>query len=339
MPAADIGRVRPADHVAEAIGATDKRRWLSFLTWAFVLAEMASRDAFLPNSAHAMDDDTGRTHPGPGDGAPIANHLPDVSISTSGESPDSNPTHKAALMAEYAPTTIASELAAVKAIPVEDHGAQPIVSHGGGGGGGVSSHADGDASTAHGDDVSGEPLSASIGHDGLPLDLGLNLTVGDIQIDAGHVLDGLLDSVGDTLGNLPLVGGLLHSVENISSDVAPSLLGPVVSLVGLGSYSGDQHSHSSDTGLPGQLHFAETGNSHAATDLSTPTGSYTSYGIAISTGNSFSTMTVEGGLHDAGDASVLDAYLPDHLVGTDHGASETLAFDQAALRTAPDALA
>jgi len=334
MPAADIGRIRKADNVAEAIGATDKRRWLSFLTWAFVLAEMASRDAFLPNSAHAMDDDTGRTHPGSGDGAPIANNLPDVSISTTGERPDSDPAHKAALMAEYAPATVASELAAVKAIPVEDLGAQQIASHGGGGGGGGSSHADGDASTAHGDDAfAGESVSASIGHDGLPLDLGLNLTVGDIQIDAGHVLDGLLDSVGDTLGNLPLVGGLLHSVENISSDIAPSLLGPVVSLVGLGAHSGDQHSGSSDTGLPGQLHFAETGNSHAATDLSTPTGSYTSYGIAMSTDNAISTTTVEG------DASVLDAHLPDHLVGTDHGAAEALAFDQAALRTAPDVLA
>ena len=100
-PVADIGRVRLADHAADAIGATDKRRWLSFLTWAFVLAEMASRDAFLPNAAHAMEDDAGRTPHTPADGAPIANNLPDVNISTATESPDSLPTAKAALMAEY----------------------------------------------------------------------------------------------------------------------------------------------------------------------------------------------------------------------------------------------
>ena len=69
MPAASLlspgavsaNRAPPRASVSDESGLVDRRRWTSFLTWAFVLSEMAGRDGWLPNAAHAGEEDLGRS--------------------------------------------------------------------------------------------------------------------------------------------------------------------------------------------------------------------------------------------------------------------------------------
>ena len=46
--AASANRASPRASVSDESGLADRRRWTSFLTWAFVLSEMAGRDGWLP---------------------------------------------------------------------------------------------------------------------------------------------------------------------------------------------------------------------------------------------------------------------------------------------------
>ncbi len=101
---------------SEAV-AFDKRRWTSFLTWAFFLAEMVGRDAFLPTAAHAADGEGDQAGHHPSDTAPLANNLPNIEVSTAAESPGPITYQHAAPMPAYAADSPSGELAAAKVIP------------------------------------------------------------------------------------------------------------------------------------------------------------------------------------------------------------------------------
>lgn len=325
--AASASRAPPRAHTSDESGLVDRRRWMSFLTWAFVLGEMVGRDGLLLAAAHAAEDDLGRvSHPGTGM-APIVNNLPNVDVSTATEGPEPITYQHAPTMPSYGPTQLSSELGAAKATAGADD-----VAHGqiaGGGGGGAGSHADA-APASDGIVDAGVHLSLgdaqflAFAHDGQPLDLGLHLDP-----------SGLLGDVADGLGGVPLVGGLL---EDVGSTLA-STTGNLLSLVGLGGDAG-AHSYGNDVGTPGLLAFADSSEPTPAHELATPSG-YTTYGIALNLGPSdASPVSGEAAAHaDSLDASALDN-LSDHLPGSHlDTSSDALHLDQSLLRTASDILA
>ena len=118
--AASANRAPPRASVSDESGMVDRRRWTSFLTWAFVLSEMAGRDGWLPTAAHAGEEDLGRSGHAGSDTAPIANSLPTISVSTATEGPEPITYQHAATMPAYAPTGLSSELADAKAAPADE---------------------------------------------------------------------------------------------------------------------------------------------------------------------------------------------------------------------------
>ena len=128
MPAASLlqpgavsaNRAPPRASVSDESGLVDRRRWTSFLTWAFVLSEMAGRDGWLPTAAHAGEEDLGRSGHAGSDTAPIVNNLPTISVSTATEGPEPITYQHAATMPAYAPTGLSSELAEAKITPAEE---------------------------------------------------------------------------------------------------------------------------------------------------------------------------------------------------------------------------
>jgi hypothetical protein len=334
MPAASLlspgavsaNRAPPRVSVSDESGLVDRRRWTSFLTWAFVLSETVGRDGWLPNAAHAGEEDLGRLSHGGSDTAPIVNNLPNISVSTATEGPEPITYQHAATMPGYAPTGLSSQLAEAKIAPaVESTGSGHAA---GGGGGGHAGEADTDAAGAH---VSlGAAPFLAFGHDGSPLDLGLHF-------DLGNTVHGLLGAVTDGLGNLPLLGDLLEkggsSVASTAGDWL-SMLEPVASLVGV-----NEDDFGSVTAAPGQLSFGDGGGS-AAHELATPGGGYTTYGIALNLGAGDAASASASGDVDAGaPGRVLDSFA-DHLSGSHFDASsDALHLDQSVLRTASDILA
>lgn len=308
---------------------------MSFLTWAFVLAEMAGRDAVLPASAHAADGDpNGAGHP-TSDTAPIANNLPNIDVSTATESPDPITYQHAAPMPAYAADATPSELASAKVIPVAELGPDLHFGNQGGGGGGGGSASGGEAASG-GEDLAhalDQPLVVALGHDGSLIDLGLNLDLGDAA-------EGLLGGVSNTLGGLPLVGDTLEGLGDALAKTTGGLLSalqPAVSLVGIGG--SDPHHFGSDLGLPGQLQFSSYGDASGPSELVSPLGNYTTYGISLSIGTAPDGSTAS--VHtDASEPLVLDIYAGDHLPGSDfNSGSDALHLDQTILRTAADVLA
>ena len=322
-----VTRPPPRAGVSDEGGMMDRRRWTSFLTWAFVLGEMAGRDGLLPTAAHAAEDDLGRvSHPGSGT-APVANTLPNISVSTATEGPEPITYQHAPTLPSYAPTQLSSELGEAKITAGADELAHGQGT-GGGGGGGADSHAD--VAQSEGTLDAGPHLSIGDGpflafaHDGQPLDLGLHLDP-----------SGLLGDVADRLGGLPLVGGLLEDVGNTLTSTTGNLL----SLVGLSGGDAGAHSYGNDVGTPGLLAFADSADPAPSHELATLSG-YTTYGIALNLGASDLTPASGGPVHTDGlNASLLDS-LTDHLPGGHLSVpSDALHLDQSLLRTASDILA
>lgn len=323
----------------------DKRRWMSFLTWAFVLAEMVGRDAFLPTAAHAGDDDASQTGHHGSDTAPIANNLPDVDVSTATEGPDPISYPHAAQMQAYAADAIPSELMAAKEIPVADLGANPHFGGygggGGGGGGGSAASASGDGAT-NGEPLGhslasllDQPLVAAVGHDGSLIDLGLHSDLSDTAHN-------LLGAVSASLGSLPLVGDTLEGLGDFVGKTAGTLLSPlepVASLIGIGD--SEPHHFGNDLGLPGQLQFSSGNDPSVPTELVSTHGNYTSYGIALSVGTSHDAVgSADASVHSDASDQMLDIHIADDLPGSGlHVGSDALHLDQAILRTAADVLA
>lgn len=322
-------RLSPRASVSDESGMFDRRRWTSFLTWAFVLGEMAGRDGLLPTAAHAGDDDLGRvSHPGSGT-APIANTLPNIDVSTAAEGLEPITYQHAPTMPSSGPTQLSSELGAAKIATDTDEVGH---SQGGGGGwvGGADSHADA-ASASDGTIDTGSHLPLGDGpflaftHDGAPLDLGLHLDP-----------SGLLGDVVDGLGSSLLVGGRLEDVGNTLA----STTGNLPSLVGLSAGGAGAPSYGNDVGTPGQIAFADSVDPVPAHELATPSG-YTMYGVALNVGPSVaSPASGEAAAHaDSLDASGLDNQ-QGYLTGSDlDTSSDALHLDQSLLRIASDVLA
>ena len=291
-------------------GLVDRRRWTSFLTWAFVLSEVAGRDGLWPTAAHAAEDDAGRLSHAGSDTAPLVNNLPTISVSTAIEGPEPITYQHAATLPAYAPTGPSSELAEAKIAPAAESN-----SSGQAGGGGHAGNAATDADAAGGAHLSlGDGPFLAFGHDGSPLDLGLHLDLSD-------TVHGLL-GVADGLGDLIDVGsGVASAAGNLS------MLGPVVSLV---SANSDDFG-SGATAAPGQLSFGDGGGA-GAHELATPGGGYTTYGIALNLGAGDAASGSESEV-DAGQLAggVLDSF--------SDASSDALHLDQSVLRTASDILA
>ena len=269
--AASANRAPPRAHTSDESGMVDRRRWTSFLTWAFVLSEMAGRDGLLPTAAHAGEDDLGRvSHAGlrygahrqqssqhqrlDGDRGAGAHHL-------SARADACRPTRRRSYRAS---------LARPRSPPVTTM--QGMV----------------------------RPwrrrwrcrLQADASRERRPTDAGVHLSLGDApflafaqdgrrSISAStSIPSGLLGGVADGLGGLPLVGGLL---EDVGSTLA-STTGNLLSLVGLGGDSG-AHSYGNDVGTPGQLAFGDSAAAARPHELATPSGGYTTYGIALNLGS------------------------------------------------------
>lgn len=303
---------------------SDRRRWASFLTWAFFLAEMAGRDGILPTSAHAGDEALGRADHPSGTTAPIANHLPNISVSTAAEAPESITYQHAPTLPAYAPTPLSSELAEAKIAPIDDGFA-----HGGGAaGGGASGHpmaADG-ASLAS---VAGDGAFVAFNTSGELLDLGLGHDMNDTA-------QGLLGGISDVLSSLPVVGGLLGNLGDTLADATDHLLPaltPATSLIGLdGGHEG------AGVGSPGHINFSFGAPSDSPT-LVSDSGGYTNYGIALSLGGSDAGTSASEAPVDSDLTSGLGAWAFNHLPGADHSTSDALHIDQAVMRTASDILA
>jgi hypothetical protein len=332
MPAMNLpigtgaSRIPPRAQTSDESGMVDRRRWTSFLTWAFILSEMAARDGLLPTAAHAGDDDLGRTSHTGSDTAPIVNNLPNINVSTATEGPEPITYQHAATLPSYAPTQLSSELADAKTALGSD-----TLPHGlgtGGGGGGAGYHSDavpGDGAVdATGVHLSlGEGQLFALGHDGQLLDLGLHLDLTD-------TVHGLLSGVADTL-------------DALLGDVGDSLVsttGNLLALVGIRGDGAGAHGYSNDVGMPGHLSFGDTEASVQPHELATPNGGYTTYGIALNLGSADTPVSGEAAVHaDALGASVLDN-LVDHLPGSHlDTSSDASHLDQAVLRTASDILA
>jgi hypothetical protein len=315
-------RKSPMAVEADEPGLLDRRRWASFLTWAFVLAEMAGRDGLPPTAAHAADENMDQGSHGGSTSASSVNNLPTVPVSTGSDGPAPVPAQQAASAAPLPnPTAHADDLTEAKiALGADELG------HGGVGvgvGAGYSESAQHHALSSFAD---GDGVQLALGEImafdkfGVPLDLGLNL-----DLDLGRTLQTVLDNVSNGLEGLPLVGGLLDSFG--------SALNPVTSLVGLGS-SHDEYG----MGASGQIHFAQSAPS--ASDLLNAGGGHTNYGIALNLGEAGIGLGSASGHDAATGASVLDPLSDDRLLGIDlHTVSDALHVDQAVLRTAADILA
>ena len=304
----------------------DRRRWTSFLTWAFVLAEMAGRDGILPTSAHAGDEALGPADHASGATAPIANNLPNINVSTATEAPEPITYQHAPTLPAYAPTPLSSELGDAKIEPVADGVAHGGSAAGGGTFGGHPVPADDVSLTSAASDGAFVAFNTS----GEPLDLGLSL-------DMNAAAQGLLSGISEVLSTLPLVGGLLGNLGDSLTDAAGNLLpvlSPATSLIGLdGGHEG------TGVGSPGHINFSSGAPSDFPT-LVSDSGGYTDYGIALSLGGGSDAGTSPSEAPvDSDFASGLDAWAFNHLPGVDHSTSDALHLDQAVMRTASDILA
>jgi hypothetical protein len=305
----------------------DRRRWTSFLTWAFVLAEMAGREGHLPTTAHAGDEALGHADHATGTTAPIANNLPNIGVSTAAEAPDPITYQHAPTLPAYAPTPLSSELGEAKIAPSADGFA-----HGGSAGGGAFG-----GHPMSGDDAS---LASAASDGGLVafnasgelLDLGLSLHMNDTA-------QGLLDGISDVLSSLPLVGALLGNLGDTLTNAADHLLpvlSPATSLVGLeGSHDVAQ---GAGIGSPGHIDFS-FGTPSDSPALVSDSGGYTNYGIAVSLGGSDAGTSATEPPVDSDLTGGLGAWAFNHLPGVDHSTSDALHIDQAVMSTASDILA
>lgn len=306
----------------------DRRRWTSFLTWAFVLAEMAARDGLLPTSAHSGDEALDHADHASGDTAPIANNLPNISVSTAAEAPEPITYQHAPTMPAYAPTPLSSELGEAKTVPFAD----ALAHNEGGAGGGSGSAGELRADHASLASATSEQLFVAFNPAGEALDLGMTLDLSD-------TLQNLLGRVSDGLDGLPLVGGLLDGVVDTLATTTGDLLSTLTPATSLrGVEDGHDDAAGAGIGSPGHISSASGAPSDSPA-LMNESGGYTNYGISLNIGSSDSGSASDAAVDGALAASGLDSTAFDHLPGVDHSSSDALHLDQTVLRTASDILA
>lgn len=322
--------------------AHDRRRWLSFLTWAFVLSEVAGRDGFLPATAHAAADDAPAADgASSGGGAPITGDVPTVAVTMAGEAPTPIISQQAAAMPGNGVSDLPADSLLAQPVPLgEADGAAAPRSGGGGGGGGPDGYGGADA---HAGDIGGHAgdgiAFGTAEAPTLSLDVAAPLQLG-LHLDLGDGLSGVVGDITGTLAHVPLLGSLTAGLGDTLVTTADGLLSvaePVVSVIGLGG-SSDGGPLDSALGVPGQLLFAGGEPSPQGNELATPAGGYSNYGISLSVGSEPAFDT--GHASDGSDAAALDAHLTGHLPGEAmHLSSDATQHDHAILRAAGDVLA
>jgi hypothetical protein len=294
----------PTNDGERSEGARSGRRWTSFLTWAFVLTEMAGRDGFLPNGAAAAEDEAGHTLGSSESTTVSVNQLPNSRLTTDDVQPSAVADAKASIITQAEPSDLAGELAR----PASETGINADTTPAGGsaGTGAVTDSNSEESSTSESDtatqsDAVGSAATTLMAFNqaGEALDLGLNLGL----------------QMAPTWGSL--VNSTLATAEQ-----------PIASILGL-----DAGYQGFDLGLPGMLDFS-AGSSGVGNTLAAPGGGYSNYGISLSLG-----LPEGGGGDPAGlPEADLTYALSDTLFGDDDNSFDTLQVDQAVLRAASDLL-
>lgn len=295
-------------HVAEAKGLERRRGLISFLTWAFFLADLLARDGVTSASAHASaPDETTPVH-GTSDVAPVTHDLADrpmTGLGDQGEPATSvSPGYTLHLQAPVGESA---------ALDIRDAGgddaaaARTTTHHPIDGGGAVTTGMSADAPHQAGSETA-EPASL------------LHATVAP---------DGLLHGVGDTLGELPLVGSLLGDTVHTVASTVENLVG------GWGGLLSPRGSDTvADTALAsgGSMAFDPASSTAPVHELETPHG-FTDYGIALELGLPGSSV-----LNSApSSATDVASFSPEHdavSLSTDHSLP-----DEAGQRASSDVLA
>lgn len=248
-------------HVAEARGLERRRGLISFLTWAFFLADLFGRDGVMPASAHASAHDETTPAHGTSDVAPIANDLADRPMTGLGDQSE--------------PTTVSPGYTLHLQAP------------------------GGDAAPLDIRDLGGEGASAARTATHHPIDGGsaVATVISSAATDATHPAgtetaeppsllhatiapDGLLDGVAHTLGELPLVGSLLGDTVHMVTSSVESLVG---GLGGLLSPRGTDAAGDAAIASGGSIAFEPASSTASPYELETPHG-FTDYGIALELG-------------------------------------------------------
>jgi hypothetical protein len=256
-------KVTPKSQVAEAKGLERRRGLISFLTWAFFLADMLGRDGISPSVAQASDaDEPAPPHGGP-DTTPPLNELSDRPLTSIGDAGE--------------PITLVSPGYTLSLSPLSSGAGASDV-----GGGSPAAQTASRAATVEtgGAEMGG---TATVG---LPPDISEATPQDGAQpADAASFLavtvtpDGLLHGVADTLGAVPVVGDLLGSTVHAVASTVGSL---VDGLGGLLAPSGGSTASPAEAVLAsdGAIEF-DAGSSQAPlNEIETPHG-FTDYGIAL----------------------------------------------------------
>jgi hypothetical protein len=210
-------------HVAQAKGLERRRGLISFLTWAFFLADMLGRDGISPSAAHASAADEPAPPHGSPDITPPPSELSDRPPTSMGDPGEPVTIVSPGYTLSLAP--VASEAGALDAGGAGGsdgpaYRATPIETGGTATGGGVETGAV--ASFSPEPPPDGPPPDGAQGEDAPPL-----LTIAP---------DGLLHGVVDTLGAVPIVGDLLsataHTVASTVGSLVDGLGGILLPLAG-----------------------------------------------------------------------------------------------------------
>ncbi len=286
-------RRKPVALVADSKGTERRRGHISFLTWAFVLAEVFGRDGVASSLAHAAEPDDPTPAHANDAVAPSASDISDRPMTGIGDDDEPATT----VSPGYAHTIPAggANFPSVDLLARVDEGPtsfRDTVASSGGSTAGGNSHANVSADPH----PSTESAADYAGHAAEP----------NALLQIGVEPDGLVHGLVETLGDLPLVGGLLgNTVQGVASSV-DGLVGGLV-----GGLLSPAHAGGADSALlasTGSMAFDTHGDiAHAAHETHTASG-FTDYGIALELGSS------AGGLLSLGASSPSDApqFMHDH---------------------------
>jgi hypothetical protein len=296
-------RTRQTIHVAEARGLERRRGLISFLTWAFFLAEVFGRDGIVPSSAQAAEPEESAPSHGNGDAAPPPNELADRPMTGIGD-----PGEPVTIISPGYTLNLQTSVAEAGPVDIGDrdgqdapagHGVTPLPADAAGAAAGGVSPAAPDAISPGGAESAETPA----------------------LLHVGLAPDGLLHGLADTLGELPLVGNLLGNTLHAVTSTVDNLVG---GLGGLASSSGSGGGEDAVLASGGSLAFEPTASAAPLHELETPHG-FTDYGIALELslpGSSVLSLAPPSAIdvtsfsadHDASHLSVpADAGIPDDV--------------------------
>lgn len=274
---------RALPDVAESKGAERRRGQLSFLTWAFVLAEVFGRDGVIVSSAHAAKPGDPTPAHAKDAAAPPASDVSDRPMTGIGDGDEPatslSPGYETTIPAGGANFPSVDLLARIDEGPTSFRNTVVGNSH---------------ANLSADPHPSSEPAADHADHAAEP----------NAFLQIGVAPDGLLHGLVETVGDLPLVGGLLgNTVQGVLSTV-DGLVGGLVS--GLLFPAHADGADSAPLASSGTMAFDAHGDTFpAALEIQTASG-FTDYGIALG--------LPDDGLSSLGASSPPDApeFMHDH---------------------------